>query len=89
MPFLRVRSANPADPKHVFDVSVDQAEAEPDLYVVVDKEPSPHSRPAEYAEPKSAPKKAPRKPARKPAVKNPPAPPAQGDKPGETEKETA
>lgn len=88
MPFLRVRSANRADPQHVFDVSVDQAEAEPELYVVVDPEPSPYARPVEYADAKKpAPKSA--KPARKPAVKSPPAPPAEGDKPGEPEKEKA
>jgi hypothetical protein len=35
--FIRVRAAS--GPKHEYDAPVDEVEANPDLYVVVDKEP--------------------------------------------------
>lgn len=50
MPFVRVRSADPADPQHAFDVSVDEARINADLYRVIDAEPADQSRPAEYVE---------------------------------------
>lgn len=46
MPFVRVRSAGENDPLHEFDVTAREAEAHPDLYVVIDPEPVSQSRPA-------------------------------------------
>lgn len=86
MPFVRVRSANPADPQHIFDVSVEESEINSDLYVIVDPEPSDMSRPAEIVEvaaprPARAVRKAPAKKtsrrATRPAAPVPPDP--EGD----------
>jgi len=46
--FIRVRGASPGDPKHEFDVTVAEARARPHLYAVVDKTPSPVSRPPTF-----------------------------------------
>lgn len=62
MPFVRVTSADPADPQHAFDVSVDEATVNAALYRVIDAEPVEQSRPAEYVEPRPARPAAPRKP---------------------------
>lgn len=46
--FIRVRHAD--GPKHEFDISVPEVEANPELYVVVDAEPVTVAREATYAD---------------------------------------
>jgi len=46
MPFVRVRGASVGDPLHEFDVSVAEAEANPNMYMVMDSKPVAKARPA-------------------------------------------
>lgn len=50
MSFIRVRSANPADPQHEFDIPEPELHANRDIYTVVDPEPVPDARPPIYAD---------------------------------------
>jgi hypothetical protein len=52
MPFIRVRSKGGPDAE--YDIGVDEATANPDLYEVIDGEPVEISRPATYPEPVKA-----------------------------------
>lgn len=52
MPFIRVRSKS--GPNAEYDIGVDEATANPDLYEVIDGEPVEVSRPATYPEPVKA-----------------------------------
>lgn len=61
MSFIRVRSANPADPQHEVDVHVRVVAADPDLYEVLDKVPVPGPRPPKIVEPVKAPVEKPKK----------------------------
>lgn len=55
MGFVRVRAAD--GPAHEFDAPVEAVEAEPDVYVVVDKRVVDSPRPVKYVQPERAPKK--------------------------------
>lgn len=66
MPFVRVRGKSPGDPLHEFDVPAAEAAAHPDLYVVLDAEPVPVSRPTVFVEGVVKPA---RKPAKRPGEK--------------------
>lgn len=52
--FVRVKSKG--GPAAEYDIGVEELEANPDLYVVVDKEPVEFARDATYPEPVSVPK---------------------------------
>jgi hypothetical protein len=54
--FIRVRAAS--GPKHEYDAPVDEVEANPDLYVVVDKEPVAMPRAVDYKTPPASKPKA-------------------------------
>lgn len=54
MPFVRVKSAREGDPRHEFDISTLELEANPDLYEVVDDVPVNDSRVPIYVTPEVA-----------------------------------
>jgi hypothetical protein len=51
MPFVRVKSAVKTDPQHEFSVSVDEFEANRDLYARVGKGTADEALPVVYVEP--------------------------------------
>lgn len=48
MPFVRVRGAQPGDPLHEFDVSVQEAASNPSIYKILDDKPVSTARPASF-----------------------------------------
>ncbi|MEV8023397.1 hypothetical protein [Microbacterium sp. NPDC080220] len=48
MPFVRVRSKQPGDPLHEYDVAAPEAAAHPELYEVLDPIPVQTARPATF-----------------------------------------
>lgn len=70
MPFIRVRSK--AGPDAEYDIGVEEATTNPDLYEVIDGEPVEQSRPATYPEPHVS-------RARKPAAPSAAPEPSVGD----------
>lgn len=84
MSFIRVRSKGGPDAE--YDIGVEEATANPDLYEVIDSEPVDSSRPATYPEtaPRAVRATRPRASrARKPAAPSAAPEPSVGDTPKE------